>query len=140
MRVVIDTNILVSAFASRSGYPATALDFWIAGRYELVTSNWQIEEFRRVSRRERVKKRIDRAEVGTFVSALRRYATVMDELPEVDISPDPDDNFIIASAITGEAQYIVSGDKRGMLDLQKVQGIPIITARELVQLFVKSGQ
>ena len=86
-----------------------------------------------------MKKRIDRAEVGTFVNALRRHALVLDELPEVAISPDPDDNFIIAAAIVGEAQYMVSGDKRDMLDLQKVQGILIITAQEFVKMLIKSG-
>ena len=139
MRVVLDTNILTSAFISDKGAPFAALELWFGGRYELVTSTWQIEEFRRTSRYERVQTKTNTALVGRFVNLLRKYAVVVDGLPHVDISPDPDDNFIIAAALAGEAQYIVSGDKGDLLSLEKVAGIPIITAREFVKLFAKSG-
>jgi len=75
-------------------------------------------------------------QVGAIVNRLRKHATVLDELPEVDYSPDPKDNPILATAIAGEVQYIVSGDKRDMLDLEKVAGIPILSAREFVSMFV----
>ena len=48
--------------------------FWLEGEYDLVTSPWQIEEFRTTSRYERVRKRVNRAEIGTFVNALRDNA------------------------------------------------------------------
>ena len=57
------------------------------------------------------------------------------ELPEVDYSPDPDDNPIIAAALAGGAQTIVSGDKGDLLALARVEGISIVTARAFVESF-----
>jgi uncharacterized protein len=135
MRVVLDTNILIAAFVSPEGFASRILDLWIEGEFSLVTSTWQIEEFKRVSRYDRVKKRVEPHEVGTFVNALREHAIVIEDLPSIDISPDPDDNPVIATAIAGAAQYLVSRDKDDVLELESVAGVRILTAREFVKLF-----
>lgn len=135
MRVVLDTNVLISAFISRQGLPFQVIKLWIEGDYDLVTSPWQIEEFRNTSRYERIRKRVNRAEIGTFVNALRGNAVVVETLPSVELSPDPDDNFIIATALAGEARYIVSGDKGHLQSLEKVQGISILTVRDFLERF-----
>ena len=49
-------------------------------------------------------------------------------------SPDPDDNLILATAIAGLADYIVSGDKGDMLALNVIENIPIITARRAIEI------
>jgi uncharacterized protein len=140
MRVVLATNVLISAFVSPGGFAARVLDLWIEGEYELITSSWQIEEFKRVSRYDRVKKRVEYHEAGTFVNALREHAIVVEDLPNIDISPDPDDNPILATALAGEAQYLVSNDKSDVLDLGAVAGVRILTIREFVELFDISEQ
>ena len=48
----------------------------------------------------------------------------------MNFSPDPKDNPILAAAIAGKADVIVSGDKKHMLALGEVEGIPVVTARE----------
>ena len=57
---------------------------------------------------------------------------VMADLPEVNVSPDSKDNPILATAVAGEADLLVSGDKGDMLALGNVEGIPIVTAREAI--------
>ena len=57
-------------------------------------------------------------------------ALVLDEPPGVNLSPDSKDNPILAAAVAGKANLIVSGDKRHMLALGKVEGIPVVTARD----------
>ena len=57
-------------------------------------------------------------------------ATFVEQLPQVDVSNDPDDNPILATAIKAPVDLIVSGDKPGLLKLGEVQGIPIVTPRE----------
>ena len=52
------------------------------------------------------------------------------QLAAVDLSPDPKDNPILAAAIAGDVDLIVSGDKTHMLSLREVHHIPIVTARE----------
>ena len=55
----------------------------------------------------------------------------------VENSPDPDDNLILAAAVAGNADLIVSGDKRHMLSLGDVEGIPIVTPRDALSLISK---
>ena len=57
---------------------------------------------------------------------------------DVSYSPDPDDNKIIATAISGQANYIVTGDKRDLLELNQVENISIITAHRASKMFHNS--
>ena len=138
MRVVLNTNTIISAFIDSEGLPYQAVELWFNRNYDLITSTYQIEELRDVGRRESIKPLVTAHAVGRFINLLRTQATVFEKLPEVDFSPDPKDNPILAAGIAGQVQYIVSGDKGHMLTLGKVQGIPIITARRFVTM-VKSG-
>ena len=138
MRVVLDTNIFVSALISTDGYAARAFDLWTHKKYDLVTSQNQLNELRRVSNYEHLKDRLSRTDMGKLINTLRYKALIVENLPKLNVSPDPDDNTILATGAAGQVQYIVSGDKGDMLDLGKVQGIPIVTAREFVRLFGSS--
>ena len=102
---------------------------WRKKAFELFTSEWELEELRRVYRYPKLRNYLKPAEVGTLVNGLRRQATVLQELPKVDVSPDPDDNPILATAIAGMADYLVTGDERDLLYLGKVEMVQIITAR-----------
>jgi uncharacterized protein len=59
---------------------------------------------------------------------------------EVECSPDPDDNRILTIAIAGQANYVVSGDRAEMLALGEVDGIPIITARQVLDILELTSQ
>ena len=64
-----------------------------------------------------------------MVNDLRRLATVVDNLPTVDIFPDPYDNFLLAMAQLANADILVTGDKRDLLALSRDQSTRILTAR-----------
>jgi putative PIN family toxin of toxin-antitoxin system len=133
VRVLLDTNILVSGILSAGQPPARLLHLWLQRRFELVTSERQLEELRAVLARPKITKRISPEETAVLVENLEQEAICARDLPVVDVSPDPDDNFILATAIAGAAELIVSGDQAGMLDLQEVSGIAIVTAREALE-------
>ena len=118
MRVVLDTNILVSALISRSGPTDQLYVAWRNRRYQLVTSIEQLDEFRRVTRYPRVKKLIDPSAAGVVYNQLRIAAIVLDKLPVVNRSSDAGDNFLLAMAEAGGAEYLVTGDKRDILSLK----------------------
>ncbi len=134
MRVVLDTNVLMSAFISPIGTTARVLKLWLNGEFDLVTSERQIEEFRRISRYEHLQPRLKPNEIGAFVNDLRKSTLIPERLPNVDLSPDPDDNHILAAALAGEAQYLVTGDKPDLLVLEKVHGVRVLTVREFVEI------
>lgn len=134
MRTVLDTGVLIAALITRDTPPDRIYQAWRRRRFELVTSEWQLEEFRRVSRYPRLRRFLSPADAGRMVNGLRTRATVVADLPQVDASADPDDNPILATAIVGNAHWLVSSDKRDVLSLDRVGNARIGSAREYVDL------
>ena len=133
MRVVLDTNVLIGALIT-SGTPPDALyQAWLRGEIELITSAAQIAEMAEVVSRPRLQKFIDPDEAADILENIGSRALILDDLPEVSLSPDPGDNLILAAAIANAADLIVSGDKKHMLALGEIEGIPIVTAREALE-------
>ena len=130
MRIVLDTNVFASALIAREGPPGRLLSAVKRGDCTLVTSVYQIEELRKVLGRDRLKPYIRSAEADDLLHGLESVSVVVAELPEMDLSPDPKDNPILATGLAGQADLIVSGDKRDMLALRHVEGIPIVTPRD----------
>ena len=133
MRVVLDTNVFISALIAR-GLTARALKLWQQNRYDLVTSTWQIGELQGVTRREHVQRYLRPGDAGTLINALQDKAVVLEALPRMDDSPDPDDNNILATAVAGGAHYLVTGDKTDLQALEKVQGVRILTVRGFMEI------
>ena len=77
-----------------------------------------------------MKRFIHTDEAVAIVENIDECALVLTDAPVVDISPDPSDHPILAAAIAGKVDLIVSADKKHMLALREVQGIPVVTARE----------
>ena len=96
MRVVLDTGIPIAALITADTPPDQIYQAWRKKRFMLVTSLWQLGEFRRASRYDRVKKFLKPIEAGNLVNGLKRHATVLKELPDVDMSQDPQDNPVLA--------------------------------------------
>ncbi|MQM32059.1 MAG: putative toxin-antitoxin system toxin component, PIN family [Candidatus Accumulibacter phosphatis] len=137
MRLILDTNILIAALITRGTPPDQMYKAWRDGQFTLITSELQIEEIRRVTRRDGIRFRIHPAEAGRLVNDLRRLAATIENLPTIDISPDPYDNFLLAMAQAGQADVLVTGDKRDLLALARHQRTHILTAREAL-VFLKS--
>lgn len=76
-----------------------------------------------------------------IVDDLRALSVVVSpaSVPRV-IASDPDDDHVLAAAVTGAADLIASGDKRDLLPLGSYLGIPIVTAREALQRIETGGQ
>ena len=135
MRVVLDTNVLVSALISGAGPPGQLLSAVKRGDLALVTSEYQLEELRDVLGRERLRPYIRSDEARDLIHNLETVGSLIRELPECELSPDPGDNPILATAIAGKADLIVSGDKAHMLALGHADGIEIVNpAKALARL------
>lgn len=134
MRILLDTNILVSGLISKKGPPGMLLRAWLFEfRFELVTSKEQIDELRRVLAYEHLQRFITPEQARDVLDNIDARAHMAVELPTITLSPDPDDNVILATAVAGNADLLVTGDKRDLLFLDTVEGMPIITARQAVE-------
>ena len=130
MRIVLDSNILIGALITKGTPPDRLYQAWLKGEIELVTSTVQLAEVADVLARPRLQKYLDADEAAAILENIDTRALILDDPPNVDLSPDPKDNPILAAAIAGKADLIVSGDKKHMLALGAVEGIPIVTARD----------
>ena len=136
MRVVLDTGILIAGLITTDTPPARIYQAWRKKRFELVTSEWQLDEFRRVSRYAKLRRFLKPAEAGYLVSGLRQHATILETLPTVELSRDPGDNPVLAMAEASQAQYLVTGDKKDLLALGSIGSTHIVSARQFVDAFV----
>jgi len=133
MRVVLDTGILIAALITTDTPPAQIYQAWRKKHFELITSEWQLDEFRRVSRYGKLRSFLKPAEAGHLINSLRHQAVVLETLPTVELSPDPDDNPVLAMAKAGRAQYLVTGDKKDLRALRTIDGTHIVTARQFAE-------
>lgn len=133
MRVILDTNILLSALMVRGTPPDRLFEYWKEGRFELLTCEHQLEELNRVSRRPFFKQRLKPHEVGRMVNDIRRLANLFDPLPTVERSSDPNDDFLLALSEVARADYLVTGDRSDLLSLEHHGVTHIVTARFLME-------
>ena len=124
MRVFLDTNVLVSAFATR-GLCADVLRHILA-EHDLIIGEVVIVELRRVLR-DRIK---IPAPVITSIEQLLRDQIVVPKPSEPHSLPirDPDDRWVLASAVAGKADVLVTGDS-DLLDVAPHSPITIVDPR-----------
>lgn len=134
MRLVVDTNILISALLAGTSLPAQLILLWREGRFDLLTSAAQLDELRRVTRYPKIRERLAPALAGRLLNDIRDLAVLLPALPVVTASPDPDDNYLLAMAAAGSADFLVTGDKRDLLALRLFEGTRILTVRDFLVL------
>jgi putative PIN family toxin of toxin-antitoxin system len=134
LRLVIDTNVLVSSLFSSTSLPAHLIELWRQGLFDLLTSADQLDELMRVTRYPKIRDRLTPALAGRLINELRDLAVVLKDLPVVTVSPDPWDNYLLATAAAGGADFLVTGDKRDLLPLGRYGGAKIVTVRDFLVL------
>lgn len=133
MRIVIDTNIFVSYLITPGGLLNRLIETWVRTRsLEVYTSEWQIDELKRVCGYDRIKDRVSPKQVQALVTLLRRHAVIVAPRRVPRVSPDRDDDYVIAIALEANTSALVSGDNGDLLVLKTVQGVSIITPRVLL--------
>jgi len=134
VRLVIDTNILISALLAGTSLPAHLIVLWREGRFGLLTSAEQLDELMRVTRYPKIRERLAPAFAGRLINEIRDLAVLLTELPVVTASPDPHDNYLLAMAASGSADFLVTGDKRDLLALRLFESTKIVTVRDFLVL------
>ena len=129
-RIVLDTNIFVSM--ALGGHVGKINDEWRAGKFILVVSEDIVSEYLEVLQRPKL--HLKSHTIATIVNRVYRKAEfVAPEEKILVVLADTSDNKFIEAAIKGKTDYIVSGDKH-LLELKEYESIPIITAREFIDI------
>ncbi len=130
MRVVLDTNVVVSAVLSPTGSPAEVVRRWRREAFDVVVSEAMLDEYRRALGYPKVRALhgLDDARLDQRIARLRRLALLVEPTRVVTaVEEDLADNRVLECAVAGEAAYVVSGDRRHLLSLKSFEGIRILS-------------
>jgi putative PIN family toxin of toxin-antitoxin system len=125
MRVVLDTNVLLSALAFPSSKPDQVLQRIRRGEVELFLSSFILAELERILHD---KFRFTKRQTDERVSIIRRMATLVEPAERIAVvAAKDDDNRILECAVAARADYLVTGDKEHLLPLRSIGTTQIVT-------------
>jgi putative PIN family toxin of toxin-antitoxin system len=142
MRVVLDTNVLVSRFLVPNGKSAHIIHYWETGFFQLLVSKPIREECRGVLNRGRIRRRYSYTdeELDRYVTSLGVQAVTVEPGIKLQVVyADPDDNAIVECAVAGSADFIISGDAH-LQDLGNYSGIPILSPAVFLLLLAQEEE
>jgi putative PIN family toxin of toxin-antitoxin system len=137
VRAVVDVNVLISGALSARGPSAEILRSCRDGAFEKVVSELLIAELTRALAYPKLRKRIPAEKAAAFISWVRDHATLVEDPPDPAPvrSPDPDDDYLLALAISRRS-FLVTGDQH-LLGLR--DDLPILTPAEFLTKLRQDG-
>jgi putative PIN family toxin of toxin-antitoxin system len=142
MRVVLDTNTVISRYLSPSGTPAHIFQYWEQGVFTLVVSEPILTEIERVFHYRRINSRLGLSdkEIAGIVAGFATFAELVTPHQRLHVvEADPDDDMLIECAVEGKADYLVSGDPH-LTDIKEYQGIQILTPAQFVLVLEREAR
>ena len=134
LKAVFDTNIYISAIIF-GGVPENCLDVAINDEIELYTTREILLE---LANKLTTKFLHTEEDVEDILKGFSKFVKIIEPKVKVDkIKIDPQDNKILEAALEAKADYIVSGDKKHLLSLGNFRNIPIISAKQFLDIFYK---
>jgi putative PIN family toxin of toxin-antitoxin system len=132
MRIVLDTNVLISALAFPGSQPDQILYRIRRGETELFISPFILSELDRVLRE---KFRFTKKEADVRVNAIRAIAHVITPTERITVvTANDDDNRILECVAAAQAEFLVTGDKEHLLPLGSYRGTKIVTPAQFLDL------
>jgi uncharacterized protein len=111
-RVVLDSNVYVSALLAPTGGPAQILESWADGQFDVIVSPLLLGELESVLRRPKFRTSISTVQIDALLSALTEEGLeVADPDAQAGVTPDRGDDYLVALARAADAECIVSGDR-----------------------------
>ena len=132
MRCVFDTNVLVSGLLLPDSKPRQSLDLALH-KGKVLISSATLAELRDVLGRKQFRRYFDEEDIRIFIAALTREAQWIDVPLQIRVCRDPRDDMFLELAVSGRADYIVSGDS-DLLALNPFRGIRILPPHSFLEL------
>ena len=129
IRVVLDTNVLVSALLNMEGVPARVWAMALAGKIRLCVSQRILLEYYDVLCRREFPFDLDR--VSSILAFIEDNADKVAPLPLPSVSIDPKDQVFVEVAVAAAADYLVTGNLKHFTHLQKYR-IRVVSPKQLL--------
>lgn len=136
IRAVLDTNTIVSATLAPMGIPAQILAAARAGSFQIIASSPIVAETIRALLRDRIQRKYDVSptQIEGVRILLEVKATFTPITREVDgVATHPEDDLILATALSGQADYLVTGDRK-LQELGVHEGVAIVSPRQFLDV------
>ena len=141
-RAVIDTNVLLSGvlgYARPTSTPGEILRRWRQDAFTLILSPALLLELEDTLARPYFVEQLTAEQRRRALASFGAYAELVDLTVDVrGAAPDPDDDHVLAAAVSSQAEYLVTGD-RGLVGLGSYEDIAIITPRAFLDLLEAEG-
>ena len=128
IRVVIDTNVLVSALLTSAGLPEAVINLAFSGEVQWFASESVLSEYEDVLKRPRLA--IDSGKAADAIARIRGIVSKVSPVVRVAAASDPDDNRFLECAEAAQAHYLVTGNIRHFPEVWKETRI--VTPREFI--------
>jgi len=135
MRVVIDTNIFISALIRPDGKPGQIIQRWRDGGFTLLYSDTLLQEWLDVLSRPRIQNKyhLTNEDAQTILMFILLRGEAVTSNRKITACRDPKDNQFLEVAAAGQADVIVSGDK-DLLVLNPFEDIPIVSPHSFLAM------
>ena len=137
MRLILDTNVLLSGLLISQGAPAKLLDAWERKLFTLVACDTLVAELRDVAGRPFFKARLRASAAELLAAGIRDFSFFCQEPASGAIAPDPKDSYLLALAEASEAEFLVTGDK-ALQSLKHHKSTRIVTPATMIGLLNKT--
>lgn len=137
LKATYDTNTLVSGTTISQGPISNVINAWINDDVEMITSEPLIDELSRTLQKPYFTSKLSQEQTQSFINIVRERATVVPiTTPIPTVSKDPDDNIVLATAESGAASYVVTGDHQ-LQDIKQYKKIKIVSPRNFSEILQK---
>ena len=138
LKVVIDTNTIISAPLSENGNPAKIFELLLLEEMSNFTSHEIISEIGEVFDRNKIKSMLSKEKIDFVIKNFKKFSKLIKPNIKLDIiRDDPDDNKILECAETADVEYIISGDKH-LKELKNYKKIKIVSPKEFFDIYLKT--
>jgi putative PIN family toxin of toxin-antitoxin system len=132
MKVVLDTNILASGAISTTGTLGAIVDAWRNGQFKVIVSAPIVSELERTLEKPYFRRYLPEKLSSRFLKLVQRQAIISPITVSVHgIASHPEDDLIVATAVSANADYLVTGDTR-LQHVRTYNGVTILSPKQFV--------
>ena len=137
---LVDTNVWISALINPRGYPARLKDAWLDGRFQIVVSVALLDELADVLSRPHIREKygLKIEDIEEFLRLIAEKSITVTTVGNLHLCRDPDDDLMLETALSGNAQFAVSRDddlKRDqeLISRMQEQGIEVLSIQRFLE-------
>lgn len=138
MKIVLDVNVIISAVIAPLGFSHSILNLWLTERLQVVISKGIIAEVKEKLGSPRIARKYSLTEenIHAVITLLRTQTdfVVVPKKALIQVTGDPEDDYVLATAAVGGVDYLVTGDEK-LQDLGVYQGVEILSPKKFSLLF-----